>query len=237
MCRLTVLVAITELATAVDVEAKALVGDLGGVVYDHRLKLAAGLPAIILAAADGNAANACAMRVGARGHTVVVCDTDEVVASSAMIAPRAFELDRDAFVSGNDRLAWRSITWLLRATHRMTTQTTTTTTQKKFDPLRAVMTGGLVMKKATTTTQTSHASDNEQVLYLFGGPTPWIVREQHARYEALGSAVTTHSLKNFELTIAELRARAPNARYDDRLVARKGSPEDIDVLAHLIAVR
>jgi hypothetical protein len=236
VCRLTYLVAITNLATTVDEEARALVSELGGVAYDQRLKLAAGVPAIVLQTPDPHAAKACALRLLGRGHSVVACAADDVVASSVMIAPRELELGHDGLVAGRDQLAWSSITWILRATHRITTQTKSTTTERKFDAVRAAVSGGLIVRKTETTTRTSHATDNEQVLYLFGGPTPWIVREQHVRYElALGAAVTTHSLKNFELTLVELRKHAPHAQFDDRLVSRKGSPEDIDVLAHFIA--
>lgn len=234
---MTYLVAITELATSVEAEAKALASELGGVPYDQRLKLTAGVPAIVLQTPDPHAAKACALRLLGRGHAVVACAAEDVVASSTMIAPKELELQHDVLVSGREQLAWRSITWLIRATHRITTQTKTTTTERKFDAVRAAVSGGLIVRKTETTTRTSHATDNEQVLYLFGGPTPWIIREQHVRYElALGAAVTTHSLKNFELTLAELRRHAPHAQFDDRLVARKGSPPDIDVLAHLIGL-
>lgn len=217
------LVAITRLATPIEAEAKALAADLGGVPYDHRLKLAAGVPTIVLSTPDGDAANACATRVRARGNGVFICWSEDVLPAQEL---KFFE-----------QLPFGELTALVRATLRTSTETTQTVKKKEFSAVRAVVTGGLITKKSTTTTSTSHASDIEAVLYVFGraGTAPWLLREQHARYDALGAAVTPHSLKNFELAIAEIRKRAPQAKYDDRLVARKQAPEEQDLLAYIVA--
>jgi len=76
------------------------------------------------------------------------------------------------------------------------------------------------------------------VLYLFrkSGATPWILREQGTHYEALGARLAPTAAPNFVTTVAELRARAPQACYDERLVARRtASPTELDLLAHLVA--
>jgi hypothetical protein len=235
------LVAITTLGTPVDVEAKALAADLGGVPYDHRLKLAAGVPAVVLSTPDLDAARTAAQRIAARGHGVYACSGDDVVAADDMVVLRRFELAPDALVSLDGtgaRLPWSDVAALVRATHRTSTETTTTVTEKKFSATRAVMTGGLMINKKTTSTTTTHASDSQAVLYVFGprGTVPWLIREQQARYDALGDQVTLHSLENFQRTVAELRRRAPGAVFDERLVTRKAAQAaDIDVLAHIVA--
>jgi hypothetical protein len=235
------LVAITQFATPIEDEARELANELGGVAYDHRRKLAAGAPVVVLATPDVNEARACGERISRRGHGAYACSSANVVAAGQMVALRRFDFEPDALVSHDatgDRLAWADIRALVRATQRTTTHTTSVVTEKKFDVARAVATGGLMINKKTTTTQTTHATEHEPVLYIFGPPntTPWLLREQHARYDALGAVVTPHSLKNFELAIAEIRRRAPHARFDERLVARKGAmPDELDVLAHIIA--
>lgn len=235
------LVAITKLASSVEDEARALAADLGGVPYDHRLKLAAGVPAIVLSTPDLEAARTCAQRISARGHGVYACSGEDVFAADDMVLLRKFEFAPDALVSLDGtgaRLPWDDITALVRATHRTSTETTTTVTEKKFSASRAIATGGLMINKKTTTTTTTHASDSQAVLYIFGkrGTVPWLLREQHARYDALGDAVTLHSLENFQLVVAELRRRAPQAVFDERLMTRKAAQAaDIDVLAHVVA--
>jgi hypothetical protein len=241
MSAVVFLVAITALATPVEDEARELASELGGVAYDHRRKLAAGVPVVVYSTPDVSDARACGERISKRGHGVYACSTANVVAASEMVAVRRFDFDEDAFVSHDamgDRLPWAEIRALVRATQRTTTETTTVVTKKQFAPVKAVATGGLVMRTTSTAKETSRATEHEPVLYVFGRPgtTPWILREQHARYDALGPAVTPHSLKNFELAVAEIRRRAPHALFDERLVARKGAtPEELDVLAHVIA--
>ena len=111
-------------------------------------------------------------------------------------------------------------------------------TEKKFDVMRAAITGGLLMSKTVQKTTTTQAPEHEGVLYIFGlaGSVPWILRERHAHYGALGSAITLSSHENFRLSVEAIRKRAPGALFDDRLVTRKSTPAEDDVLAHIIAL-
>jgi hypothetical protein len=97
---------------------------------------------------------------------------------------------------------------------------------------------------------TTHTDDAEPVLYLFagGGSKPWLLREQGTHYEGLGDRLSRTAPANFIATVAEFRARAPHARYDERLLTRRRSvavasgapgkltsPHDLDLLAYLVA--
>jgi hypothetical protein len=232
------IVAISGLATAIDAAAAALARALGTLPYDERRKLAPGLPAVVLTTADAARAEALAATLRAAGHQVIACASEAVVPSSGMISLKRFALDDDALVAGNERLPWGDVAVLVRAVERRRVETTTTVKEKKTDLVRAVVTGGLVRSKTTTRTETVRSDESEPVLYLFrgSGQTPWILREQGTRYEALGARLQPTAAPNFVTTVAELRARAPRARYDERLVARRGtSPEELDLLAHLVA--
>jgi hypothetical protein len=80
--------------------------------------------------------------------------------------------------------------------------------------------------------------DGEGLLYAFtrSGGTPWLVREQRVRFDALGDAIVATSLHNFALLVDELRGRARLAAFDDRLMARRTAADEIDLLAHVIAL-
>ena len=113
-----------------------------------------------------------------------------------------------------------------------------------------MITGGLVRSRTTSREVTTRAYDAEPVLYLFAGSgaTSWLLREQGTHYEGLRHRLSSTAAPNFLATVAELRARAPQARYDERLVTRRSpldagpaaggkltSPHDLDLLAHLVA--
>jgi hypothetical protein len=227
-------VALVRLGLPVEDEARALVADLGGALYDQRLKLATGVPALILTTRDVAKARTIAMRAQQRGHGVFLCSSDDVVAPLPIIE---FELGPDAFISleTGHRLPWPDIHALVRTTYRSSAETKTAVTKRELSPVRAIATGGLLMSKKVTTTQTTHSTEMEAALYIFGPPrtAPLLLRQRQARYAGLGAALTTSSATNFELTLTELRGRAPQAVFDDRLVSRKQT--DLDLLAHIVA--
>ena len=255
-------VALVELAGPVEAEAAALAADLGTTAYEERLKLAAGLPAIVLTSAEPERAQALAHKLRARGHGVIDCDAAEVVPAGAMVAMRRFVFEADAVTLPDvadvprARLPFTDILALFRAVHTTRTETRTETTKKAFSPGRAVLTGGLVMSKSVSTESKSQATEREQVLYVFrtSGETPWILRERGTNYTGLGPQLGPASAQNFMTTLSRLRAAAPEAAYDERLLntrsaptraARSASPgteslsvasaSGVDLLAHVMA--
>jgi hypothetical protein len=230
------IVAVTALATPVEAEAKALAADLGTIAYEERLKLTAGLPAIVLATTDAAAAQALLAKLRARGHRALLCRASDVVPASAMVSLRRFALDDEGLASGDAHLPWDDISALVRARHLRSTTTTETVKEKKFDLGRAVMTGGLVMRKAQSREVVTRTEDTEQVLYLFrtSGETPWLLREHETHYGALGAALAPTATRNFTIAVDTFRARAPQARFDDGLV-RRPTLSDVDLYAHLVA--
>jgi hypothetical protein len=80
--------------------------------------------------------------------------------------------------------------------------------------------------------------EGEGLLYAFTrtGGTPWLVREQRVRFDALGDAIVATSLHNFAMLVDSLRGRARSAAFDDRLMGRRTTADEIDLLAHLVAL-
>lgn len=228
-------VAIAKLETTIEAEAKALAADLGTTAYEERLKLAAGMPAIVLSTTDGASANALAGKLRARGHRAQLCRGSDVVEASAMIQLRRFEISGDALVSGEARLQLADIAALVRARHRHHTATTATVKEKKFNATRALLTGGLVTRKTEKREVTTRTEDTEQVLYMYraSGDTPWLLREHATNYAGLGPALAATAAQNFTTAVEQLRARAPHAAFDDRLV-RRPTIDDVDLYAHLV---
>jgi hypothetical protein len=240
------LVAIVELAGAVDATLGPLAADLGTTVYELRLTLSAGLPAVVVATTEASRAANAVSAVARQGHRSVACQRQDVVASARMTALRDFHLEEAAIApsaTSAERLPYDDILAILRATHRTVTESTHEVTERKLRPGMAIATGGLVMSKKTKREITSKTDTREQVLYLFrrSGAPPWILRERNARYAGLGADLRPTSLENFATTTRLLRACAPGAVYDERLVASRpirGVAEGIeasDILGHLIA--
>ena len=249
-------VAILHLATTIEAEAAALAADLGTTAYEERLKLAAGLPAIVLQSAEAGPAKALLTKLRARGHGALVTDSAEVVASGDMIAVRRFAFEEDGLTLRDSgvRLPYEDIVAIVRAVHRKRTETRTETKATSFSFGRALASGGLVLTKTTTREEKSVAQDWDALLYLFrtSGETPWILHERSADYSALGGALAPSSMQNFLAVVARLRAAAPHAIYDERLTGPGSAPtrllhtvkpgttaastaSGVDLVAHVLA--
>ncbi|HMI87426.1 MAG TPA: hypothetical protein VK550_25230 [Polyangiaceae bacterium] len=252
-------VALFALATPVETEAALLAADLGTTAYEERLKLVAGLPAIVLNSADEAPARTLCEKLRNRGHDAMAADTAEVMPSAAMLAIRRFAFEPDALIEPDiegARLPYDDILALLRASHHTRTETRTETKGKQFSAGRAILSGGLVMRKSVTRDEKSVSTERENVLYVFraSGERPWLLRERGAQYAGLGAALAPSSTLNFTTFITMLRKMAPSARYDERLVNARAAPtrmkhlgggsseslaissaSGVDLLAHLLA--
>ncbi len=252
-------VAILELATSVDAEAEWLAADLGATVYEARLALSAPPPTIVLTTQDRDRATALLGKLRARGHGAIACDGAAVAGAQAMTSLRRFRIVEGAIAAHDgpgDLLPFEDVMAILPALHRSHVETDTQHTEKKFNVTRAIMSGGLIVRKNVTHTTHATADERERVLYLFraSGAPPWILREHEASYASLPRVAPT-ARENFDVVVADFRARAPQAAYDARLLAVRRVPETlrvagdsrartmttssasgVDLLAHLLAL-
>jgi hypothetical protein len=225
-------VAILELAGALEDEAAALAADLGSTAYEVRLILAAGTPSVVLQTAEKERAVALLGRIRARQHGAAACDDAAVVSSADMKAMRDFTLGADALIdSEGDPMAYDDLLALVPAVHKKRTETQTESRSQKFSPFAAMASGGLVMRRESVTTTRERTDEREHVLYMYrrGGGLPWILREQGSRYTGLGAELGRTQRENFLTTIKTLRARAPWAAYDERLLTIRRVPERSEI--------
>ncbi len=252
-------VAIMELACPVGTEAVALASDLATTLYDARLLLKSGLPAVVKTSPDRAQALALLGSLRARGHGAIGCDAGAVVASGAMISMRHFHLGERS-VSLADQpgqtLPYDDVLALVAAAHRSRFDTETHVREKKFSVSRALMTSGLSTSKTVATDAHVATEDRQAVLYVYrrSGSTPWILREAGTEWTGLGGPVAPTRAENFRLAVEAIRRHAVDAVFDDRLVTRRAresaslkstagsttvttsSAAGIDLLAHLLAL-
>jgi hypothetical protein len=219
-------VGIARLAGPLQDEAPLLAADLGMTAYDARLLLAPGLPAIVLLTPDRSRALDLLTKVRGRGHDALAFDTQAVIPSESMVRPRQLTLHDEGLTSGDpnpEHLRFVDIFLLLRTTHETSSEASHHTTKKEFSASRAVLTGGLVVRKKTTETSTTHAYGKLDVLYIYprAGQRPWLLQESGTRYLGLGDRLAATERANFLTAVELIRSHASGAAYDDRLVGRK----------------
>jgi hypothetical protein len=252
------IVALMALRSSVEDEAPRLAADLGSTVYETGLLLRSPSPVPLLRTDDRARALALLTKLRERGHDAVACDASAVVATDAMMHVRSFRLAPDALsvsspMGESESVSWAEPVALVRAMHRTRTEQIEKNAERKFSFGRAAMSGGVLLTKTVTKTTTHTNEEREQVLYLFRrGGTPLLFTQSRTKYEALGADLRPSQIENFSTVVRLLRERAPDAAYDERLLAprpgldrlRAGaagttsatSSDGIDLLAHLIAL-
>lgn len=248
---------------AIDAEAQAIARDLGATVYEVRLLLSSGAPAVILVTDDKDEAIRVLGQLRGRGHGAVACDASAITPSGAMTQMRHFRLEDDAVVlvdsgaaKATARLPYASLLALVRSTYRVSTETRTQESERKIAIAGAIITGGLKLTKSVTRELVSVKEERSQVLYLFrsDGGAPWLLREVGTDYTSLGDKRGPTQIENFRTTIDLLRKRAPHAVYDESLIAIKKAGEQVraigsggktisvaaesgtDLLAHILVI-
>lgn len=223
-------VALVSLATPVDAEAEHVARALGLTVYEARQRLTGALPLILLRTPDAAKAQALGAALVGRGHDVVGVDLSQLPPADAHVWVRDFRLEPDALVNvapdgAEQRLPWADVTCLVRAVHARAGQSVEVTHERKFSLGRALLTQGLLMTKDVATASTSASGERDGVLYVFHrGAAPWVFAESRLRYSGLGAALLPTRLENFAALLRALRAAAPGAPYDERLLQRRAAP-------------
>ena len=255
-------VAITRWGRPLEEEAPELAPLLGLVVYDAKLRLGGPEPVIFAREPDVARARELLALLRSRGHGAVACELAYVPSSEQMAAPRTYAFGPEAFTVhdpawGERSLPYGDILALVHAATAASEQSTTVTKTKKFSLGRAVLSGGLVMNKKTTKEAHTEADTREQVVYVVrvDGRDPLLLRETRLRHQGLGERARPTVLENLALLVELLRARAPGALYDDRLLRRprkatslsvsgtatartsaSSNASDVDLAVHVLAV-
>jgi hypothetical protein len=233
-------VGICALGASGDEEARALAADLGGVAYEWRLKLAQPTPLVVLRTNDKSAAADAVRKLRARGHDTVAIDEDAVPEPAPV---RSFRLGDAAFerddTTQTQTIAYGDVLALVRAGLTLRTEKIDKVTERKLRVGATLATGGIPMMKKVTREEKHVTHDREELLYVYpaSGTSPWLVTEHGTVYTGLPEvALTQH--ENFARVVAELRARATAATYDERLlgVRHESDRRALDLRAQMIAI-
>jgi hypothetical protein len=218
-------------------ELPALAARLGMVAYDLRLRLTGGLPVVFARVADGVEAAGHVEFLRARGHGAVSCDADAVPGPEDQLVPIDFEPTATALhgmSTGGRRfeLPYTEILAMVHVACVTSAEHTVTTQEKKFAPGRAVLSGGMVLRKKVDRVDKTVTQEQEQMIYMFCGSHPALCvwKELTLRYEGLGDQRQLTAAQNFATLSKRLRTLAPHAFHDQRLLTHKRRA-DISVFA------
>jgi hypothetical protein len=172
-------------------------------------------------------AEATSSRVRQAGFDVRVVEAKSGGYSVPGLLVREFALSHDRLTvqdrAGHEAdLPFAGIELLVRGVSMMETRTTTTTKVKKFSVGRAVLSGGLVMRKTEEKHDTSTSAEFDAFLYVYsaGRDSPVCLRENGMLYQALGAAMQPSRAANFTYVTGQLRQLSTTAIWDDRLMRR-----------------
>ncbi|MEZ4467466.1 MAG: hypothetical protein R3F43_24240 [bacterium] len=180
----------------------------------------------MVVASFGDAGEAEALRLVLQkaGFSALVVDS---TAGPPPVAARRVELGSMARFTTRagevHAVPWGEVRLLLRATGIAVGEETETQTSRSFSAGRALLTGGLLLTKKTTTTTTTstEAWSSLLVVYPAHGP-PIAVSESEVLYDGPGQPTQPTRQATFTHIVERLRAAAPRAVYDDRLMRRAG---------------
>lgn len=238
-----ILVALADLATDVEAEAPLLAKDLGLSVYEARLLVAGERPKVVLRTSDEARAQALVAKLRERRHGAFACDAGEIVATDDMPRLGAFSLGDAALRSGaGEELPYSDLLAIVRAMHVAHSTRKKTVSEHKLALGRAVLTGGLVNTKKTTREVTVGAAVHEQLVYLLrrSGAPAWVVEDGSTSFGGLGTKMAPSAAENLLRLVGELRRRAPDAAYDERLLRARGAgdmyDDRLDERVHLLGL-
>ncbi len=209
-------------------ELPELAARLGVVAYNLRLRLAGGLPAVFARVEDGTAAAGHVGFLRARGHGAITCDAEAVPGPESQLVPVDFELTATMLhgtsIEGSRfEIPYPEIIAIIHAACLTSAEHTVTTKEKKFSAGRAVLSGGMVLRKKVDRVEKTVSDEQERMIYLFcrTHPAASVWKEWTLRYQGLGDERQLTKAQNFAVLSKRLRMLAPHAFRDERLLTQK----------------
>lgn len=208
--------------------------------YEARSLVSGEPPKVVAAVAEPSAAAALAQALNTGGFATALLAGEQIERDAQRDGIASMKFGDAALHvtlrSGERTLAYGDVALMIQGVRVSTVSTTTKQTERKLNLGRAVLTSGLVISKSQTKVTTKTAETREGFVYLRerrGGRTVALY-ERQASYACLGAAVQPSSFANFGAVVAELRRRAPQAKWDGRLMRAIGlgvmpmAPQDVD---------
>jgi hypothetical protein len=221
---LAVLVAVARIPARSD--ARALAAQAAGIALaDVNRRLAGTLPRVLAPGLAPAAAEALAAALDAVGFVTVVFDAkavpgdaDRVLATRIEIAGRtlsATDAQGRAYTCPGSALAL--LQWGVRVKSQSEDMKTS---ERKFSMGKALLSGGLLLTKKVDRTTVKVTETREPFLLLQrdDGEPDIMLYERRLDYRFLGAEMQPMSRANLERVLGRLRALAPRAAVEDRLM-------------------
>ncbi|HEY6910067.1 MAG TPA: hypothetical protein VI356_11900 [Myxococcales bacterium] len=215
---------VAMLAPPVPLEARAqeLALETSAALAECRMRLS-GEPPLPFARLPDAEAEALAQRLRAKGWAIGTCplpppgDESRLVARAVEFAPGELRISPR---SGEPRvLRDADVAVVLRGLRSSTDTSSRTVKERKLAPGSALLTGGLKLTRTTQREVKSVTESVEHFLFLYdraGGCAA--LYDSQLAFASLGPEIQPTRLGNMQLITASLRRRAPQARFDDRLL-------------------
>ncbi len=246
------IVAIHDWPQEVSEAAAAIATALGILVFEARQKIAGGGPVVIASYADQSQAESTVARLFEHGIPAFVIGCQAVQSGKQSYPVARFVLGEQAMqlglISGEQlEIGYGRIELLLVASSCLgQTQTSSSLTERKFSLGKTLLAGGIPMTKKVKSEGTLTSEERDQTLWLYTSDQKiWIFNRTALNYTGLGDALQLSRELNFNYLKNELRQRAPQANYDERLLRRgdlirvlgpRLSPEsDLDLAFEVLA--
>jgi hypothetical protein len=213
--------------------AEPLAYALDRTLFEARSRLSdpLGGPTVVGSFSEETGATICSRHLRDGGIAVTILTSREVETEGARFAVRGFRLDaRELVVTARHgrelAVPYGDIELLVRGTLFTPRAEMQVVEQRRFSPTRTLLSGGLIMTKKTRTVRPIAMEEREGFLQVYARgaeePPPLVFREAGLNYQALGPDLQPSTGANFAHFIELLRQRAPQARYDERLIDKPG---------------
>jgi hypothetical protein len=223
-------VAIYQLHGSTEELAHSLANALGITAYEarSRVSIPGGGPAVVASFAATEQAGECMKRLNAAGFKTIMIEPAQMETDADRLLIRQIHFCAHSlqFVTHDGQqleLPYHEINLLLRGAGIVSQIEVEKSTQKKFAPGRALVSGGLVMRKKVTTVTTNTKDERQPFCHLYAtGQPPIVLRQADMDYSGLGENLQISRDANFNWICTELRRRCSAARWDERLQTRPG---------------
>jgi hypothetical protein len=208
----------------VEVVAEAL----GMLVFEARQRMAGGGPVVIAKFADPQPAALLVDRLEREDVPALLIDSEELRSRHQPFPVRQFVLTGTSLQlesAGGERIEcpYAGISLLLSATVVLSpTESPTTATVRKFSLGKTVLAGGIPMTKKVKQESTPRREERDEMICLYSSDRPFFLIRGTLDFAGLGVARQLTRNLNFGYLKEELRRRAPQALFDDRLLNLAG---------------
>lgn len=231
--------------------AQALAGALGTTVFEARQRVIGGGPSVVASFADQKQARELAEKVSRGGIKSLIVDATTVRQRDCFFIVRRFEFeDRVLKIEAHDgqqeTVPYAEMGLFITGISVVSLSETKTIVEKKFSMGKTLLAGGIPMTKKVERQEESFSEESEQILYLYAHDRPTAVLSLNGmNYDGFGAEMKLTRKLNFSHVISQLRLRAPDAAFDERLLNRgsqvrllgpaQGREGSLDLAAEILA--